>query len=381
MKPTVIYTERDTTRSIKQSTIPKRDTVMDFSIADMDFMVPWEIREALIHQVTTGVLGYCMIDDVLRRNITQWYKRRYFSQIKEEEMILGPSVNTVLSWCVQAFTEVNDQVIIMPPVYEPFYLAIELNQRRVLEVPLILEKHNYKLDFEAFEQACTKAKVFLLCSPQNPISRVWSHEEISELLAITKKHNVTVISDEIHSDWSFLPFTSASSIDPQVITLLSASKTFNLQSLSTSFIFIKNRQDRIKYLQFINRQLYHHTDGLAYAAIMAAYSTGEDWLNQVKEIVAGNARYLQSYLETSIKQISMFEMQGTYLCWLDMRELCSNDDEVEAYFEKIKVMGISGRHYHSSIPCYRINLATGRQNIVELCRRLHQTKLSERTDK
>ena len=373
MKLTALV-DREGMRSVKSNSSSKREGQIDLSLADMDFMPPVEVKEALYRQITNGVLGYCEADEAMKRVITQWYKRRYFSQIKSEELIFGPGMNTVLSLCVEAFTKEQDEIIVMPPVYAPFILSALHQNRRVREVPFLIDHGKYDVDFMGFEEACKVSKMFFLCSPHNPITKVFSHEELRRLLEIAKKYHVLVVADEIHCDWSFVPYTSASSIDPLVITLLSASKTFNLQSMQTSLIYIHDKERFAEFTQAMKRHMISSHNGLAYAAYFAAYSYGEDWLNEVKEIVKGNINYFTSFLKKNVPDFIVYPNEGTYLVWVDVSRRFHDEKGAIEFFEKRKIDVILGSNYFATGVWVRLNLATGRQQIVEVCRRLYESE-------
>lgn len=369
--------DRAQTRSIKSDSSAKKEGIIDLSLADMDFMPPIEVKEALYRQVTHGVLGYCEADEALKRVITQWYKRRYFNQIKSEEMLIGPGSNRMLSLCVEAFTQKEDSIVVMVPIYAPLVLAATQLDRKVIEVPFLWIDGRFEIDFDRFEEACAQAKMFFLCSPHNPIAKVFTHQELNRLLDITRKYHVLTVSDEIFCDWSHVPFTSASSIDPMVISLLSASKTFNLQSLDTSFIYIHDKEKLARFKETLQKHLIDHHNGLAYAAMFAAFSYGEDWLNEVKEIVKGNVNYFSSYMLKNVPEFTVSPNEGTYLVWMDVSKKFADEECAMAFFQRRNIKVNPGSVYFAQGVHVRLNMATGRQQIVEVCRRLSESEGSK----
>lgn len=325
--------ERKNTNSLKYDFAARRgmpEDVLPLWVADMDFKTAEPILEAIRQRVDHGIFGYTEVLEDYFEPLKAWMKKRHHWDVEQRWLIKTPGVVYALAMAVQAFTESGDGVLIQQPVYYPFREVIEANGREVVDNTLRLGADEiYHIDFNDFEEKIIKyqVKLFLLCSPHNPVGRVWSREELLEIARICLKHHVLVVSDEIHHDIVFAGhkhFVFADicpEIKDQVIVCTSPSKTFNIAGLQISNIFIPNQGIRQRFRRRINAAGYSQLNAVGLTACAAAYGQGEDWLNGVLTYIQTNIDYLRNFLKERIPKVKPVEPQGTYLVWLDLRGL------------------------------------------------------------
>jgi len=319
--------------------------VLPLWVADMDIETPDFILNALKKRLAHPILGYEEMPNSAFEAQIKWMKRHHDLILKREEMFFSPSVLTSLNLGIQTFSNEGDEIIIQTPVYGAFANSILKNNRTVIENPLIEEDGDYAFDFEDLEKKITpKTKLLILCSPHNPVGRVWDKEELLKLASICLKYNLLVIADEIHCDLSFkkhTPFASLSKeIAKQTITLLSPAKTFNISGLAISTITIPNEKLRVQFNK--TYRAIHLGEGnlLAHVAFEAAYTHGEKWLMALKEHLLNNISQLQKHLTKTNSPITFKKPEATFLLWLDCRTLNLNEDALAQYFIK-KNLGLS----------------------------------------
>ncbi|UQZ36006.1 cystathionine beta-lyase [Paenibacillus sp. PK3_47] len=372
--------DRSNTRSYKWDQSEKlfgNKNVLPLWVADMDFESPPAVQEALLRRVRSGIYGYSVTSESYRQAIVHWFRRRHDWEIKPEWITDSPGIVTSLSLSVELFTQPGDQVIVQTPVYYPFYDVILMNNRKVAENPLILKNGRYEMDYAQLEELMKGgAKLLLLCNPHNPGGRVWGREDLQRLGDLCVQYGVTVISDEIHCDLALpghkhIPFASLSEeIADITLTTLAATKTFNLPGLQTSYIVAKNPQLKRRFDLKLKTLSLHMAHFLAPEAVEAAYNEGEEWLDGLVQYIAGNVEYAISYLEEQLPQVKVMRPEGTYLLWLDCRELGLDIDglkrlmfqEAEVAFSEGSVFGTEGRgRLRINLACPRSLLAEGLQ--------------------
>lgn len=308
-------------------------------VADMDFKAPREVIEVLKKKVEFGVFGYSITREEYYSAFINWEKENHNWEIKKDWIRFTPGVVTGIFWCVNLFTEKGDSVIINMPVYYPFHTAIKDLDRNLIYSELVNKEGRYTIDFEDFEKKIidNNVRLYILCSPHNPVGRVWKEEELDKLLSICKKHGVIVISDEIHHDlvlWDnkHIPsgIVSNGRYSDIIITLTAASKTFNLAGMKNSFVIISNEDLRKKFDDYI--KILHEDTGnmLGYYAVETAYTYGKEWLKIVLEIIQDNYNYLKNRLNKELPFAILTPLEGTYLAWLDL----------SAYTGKVKEEGM-----------------------------------------
>ncbi len=354
--------------------------ILPMWIADMEFKTPKPVIEAIKKAAEHGIFGYSSRSSSYYQEIINWMKKKYNWNIKKDYIAYSPGVVPALSFIIRGFTHPGDKVIIQPPVYYPFSWVIENNGCRIINNPLILEKGKYFMDFEDLEKKVDdpRVKILILCSPHNPVGRVWQKEELKKLGEICLKNDVLVISDEIHADILFegnkhTVFSSISSEFAQnSITCNAPSKTFNLAGLQTSVIIIPNKKHYQNYNNILNGLHLGDNNFFGLVALEAAYKYGEEWLSQMLFYLNENLRFLKKYLEEKIPKIKLIQPEGTYLIWLDCRQLRLKDKDLNEFMiKKAKValdagfwFGKEGEGFvRMNIACPRLFLKEGIERI------------------
>ena len=377
--------ERRGTSSLKYDFALRRGRpadVLPFWVADMDFPVADEILATLTERVRHGIFGYTETAEEYFQAVAGWYSQNFNWQVTEAELTKTPGVVFALAMCVQAFTRPGEGVLINQPVYYPFSEVIADNGRRIVNVPLRRENGRYTLDFAAIEAAIvqSKARLYLLCSPHNPVGRVWTKKELLELGNICLKHDVTVVSDEIHSDfvWSGSRHTVFAALGEEYaqnsVICTAPSKTFNLAGLQVSNIFIKNKELRRRFRQAVNAAGYSQLNAMGLAACQSAYTYGRSWLTQARRYIYDNLLFTKKYLDEQLPQISAYIPEGTYLMWLDCSRLKMSGSEREKWlWHEAKLWLDSGSIFGPEGDAFeRINVACPRATLQQGLERLRQ---------
>lgn len=320
--------DRKNTNSLKYDFAVERGLpadVLPLWVADMDFRAPEPVLAALHRAVEHGIFGYSEAKPDYYEAVSGWFRDRFGWQTQPEWMVKTPGIVFALATAVRALTEPGDSILIQPPVYYPFFSVIRENGRKVVENELVYENGRYSIDFGDFEKKIVQnnVKMFVLCSPHNPIGRVWTVEELQRLGAVCKEHNVYVVSDEIHCDFTFPdhPHTIFLAANPdlteQAVVCTAPSKTFNLAGLQASNIWIPGKDVRERFVRVMLRGGYLELNALGLVACRAAYQEGGEWLEACKAYMRENFAYLRDYLAEHIPQIRPVEPEGTYFAWLD----------------------------------------------------------------
>ncbi|WP_307892368.1 MalY/PatB family protein [Bacillus swezeyi] len=323
-------------------------------VADMDFRAPQAVIDALQQRLEHGVFGYTSANAKTKEAVVSWLSRRHGWESEPSSIIFSPGIVTALGTAVQAFTEPGDKVIVQPPVYPPFFDMVTKNGRTVLHNPLIEKDGRYEMDFRDLEKKLSEpdVKLFILCNPHNPSGRSWTKEELTKLGELCLDHGVTVVSDEIHSDLMLngRQHTPFASISPEFaelsITCIAPSKTFNLAGLQASAILIPDQAKRAAFTQVMQRQGLHSLNTFAVAAIEAAYSKGEPWLDHLISYIEHNMEEVRRFLEKELPDVQMMKPDASYLAWLDCRALGLSDQEIKRkLIHKGKLILESGPKY------------------------------------
>lgn len=357
--------------------------IVPFSIADMEFKNPPEIVEALKDCLDQGVLGYQTAEPSWYEAVTGWTRRRYGWETRPEWFYTTPGIVNALYHGVAAFTEEGDGVIVMPPVYYPFYKAVEENGRRLVRCPLIEgENLRYSIDCEKLEELASKPenRLLILCNPHNPVGRVWTREELMEVSRICLKHQVFVISDEIHCDLimpgnTFTSFASLSEeTEKNTMTCMAPSKTFNLAGLQASCVIIpdQERRRRLK-AQMAKVSFEGRVNALGYKAMEAAYTKCDAWLDEAIQVIWENHRTLKQFMEERLPEIRTAKLQGTYLQWMDLRAFGWTPErqeeimtEADLFFDEGILFGPEGKGFE------RMNLACPKSVLLDALSRLEK---------
>lgn len=348
-------------------------------VADMDFAVLPEIIDSLRTRLDHPILGYTYRPDSWKEAIKNWVSRRHGWEIENEWIDFTPGVVPAISLAILSFTKAGDGVLIQPPVYPPFARSVNGAERRLIENPLIFANGRFEMDFDDLEKKCEKEniKIALLCNPHNPCGRVWTREELSRFAEICCRHNVIIFSDEIHSDIIFsghkhIPIASLSEeIAENTVTAMAPSKTFNIAGLSASEVIIKNETLRKIYTRTID--FIHVGGGNIFGAIAteAAYGHGEGWVDELIKYLEGNVLLVDEFLNKNSK-IKLVKPEGTYVPFLDCRELFLDRDALKKFFyEEAKVAVNSGHTFGTGGDGFmRLNIATPREILTEGLKRI-----------
>ena len=306
-------------------------------VADMDFQVAKPITDALQAQVNHGIYGYTEAKYDYFEIVKNWFKDNFDWDIKKGSLVKTPGVVYAIAMAVKAFTKEGEAVIIQQPVYYPFSEMIIANNRKLVNSPLVLKDGRYEIDFEDFEKKIVEnnVKLFILCSPHNPVGRVWSVEELKRIGDICIKHDVVIFSDEIHADFVYEPnkhhvFASlGESYAANSVIATAPSKSFNIAGLQVSNIFIGNKKLRDAFRNEIVKSGYSQLNTMGLAAARAAYESGKEWLDEVRAYIKDNLIFFRDYLKENIGELSLIEPEGTYLVWVDFRKLGLSEKQRE----------------------------------------------------
>lgn len=354
--------------------------VLPLWVADMDFRTSSYIQEALIRQTEHGIFGYSEGKEEYFEAVKGWIFKRHGWEVKRNWLVKTPGIVFALAMAVQAFTAYGDAVLIQSPVYYPFSEVIADNGRKIVSNTLVYgEDNRYHIDFQDFEEKIVQNKIrlFFLCNPHNPVGRVWTKEELIRLGDICLKHGVIVVSDEIHSDFAFVGKHNVfaalkKEYEDITITCTSPSKTFNIAGAQISNIFVPNAVLRKALKAQIDAAGYSQLNVFGLVACEAAYRYGEEWYQAMKKYVGDNIRFTKEYVTDNIPKVSMVEHEGTYLVWLNFRELGLDSEELEKLIiDKAGLWLDSGKIFgDSGIGFQRINVACPRSILAEALERI-----------
>lgn len=363
-------THTDCVKIEKLKPVFGREDLLPLWVADMDFLSPPAITEALKKRVEHGLFGYTIPSEEYYASIINWLHKRHNWHVEKEHITFVPGVVKGFAFAIDAFTQPGDNIIIQPPVYHPFRMVSESLGRKIVNNPLILENGQYKIDFNGLKKIIAEndCKMLIFCSPHNPGGRVWSTERLTELAEICYDNNILVISDEIHSDMALagfkhVPFASVSDkARDNSITLMAPSKTFNIAGIVSSFSAIPNDTIRQKYVAYLEPRELNQGTVFAFTATRAAYEQGEEWLHEMLHYVQANVDFVDNFLKENIPQIKAIRPEASFLVWLDCRELnLSQAELVKLFVDEAglalndgSIFGTEGRGF------MRLNVGTSR---------------------
>ena len=316
------------------------DDALSMWIADMDFRTPPFVIEALRRRLDHEVLGYTFCSPQWKPAIQNWVSRHYGWDVKEEEIGFVGGIVPAISFAVQCFTAPGDKILIQPPVYHPYHHVVKDLGRTLVYNPLRLVDGQFEIDFEDFERKIVGCKLFLLCNPHNPGGRVWNADELVRIADICAKNGVIVISDEIHCDMALTGYkhtvfaTVSEAAAQNSVTLMAASKTFNIAGLKSSYHIIQNEALRKQYSEYLTRSELDTAHLFATTAVAVAYNEGDEWLAQMLSYVEENIAFLDKYLKENMPKISFIRPQASYLVFLDARELGMPQERLVEFFLK-----------------------------------------------
>ena len=354
-----------------------RTDLLPLWVADMDFMPPQCIQEAICNYVKANPLGYTMTNPNYIEAVISWYKRRHNFTIISDWLTSAPNVITGIMWCIGAFTKAKDAIAVLSPVYGAFDASASDAQRQIIAVPMKRSEDNrYTVNYDAFERVITEhdVKLFIHCNPHNPVGHVWTEEEMDRLFSICQQHNVLIISDEIHQDLITgpTPFTSAltvanGSYADSIIAMSSLSKSFNMASLHHSEIIIPNEKLRNQFNAYKAHVYHTDSDVIAETAITAAYTKpeAETWLTDILAVIRENYDYMCNKLLATLPELRISPMDGTYLAWIDFSAYLKPEEMHDFFENKCGIAPSFGEWFGggSYATFVRLNLATSLENI------------------
>ena len=378
-------TDRHGTNAIKYDLAVARGKpadVVSLWVADMDFPTAPAILEALHEKVNHGIFGYSVPDENFYEAVKKWQKTEHDFEIARHWVVTTPGVVFAIACAIKAFTREGEAVIIQTPVYYPFKNMILANNRKLVTSSLFEKDGKWQIDFGDFEKKIVEndVKLFILCSPHNPVGRVWSREELTRLSEICLKHNVIVFADEIHNDFVFEPNKHIvfSTISKEAawnsVISTSASKTFNLAGLQFSVNFIQNPVLKKKFHDERDKTGYDEPSLMGFVATQAAYKHGKDWLTALKKHLVENLDFVRNFVKENLPKVRLIEPEGTYLLWLDFSAYGYSDSELDnlivnkakVWLDRGTMFGCEGKGYQ------RINIATPRPILEEALKRIEK---------
>lgn len=368
--------ERRGTDSLKWDDLKSRykdSDLISMWVADMDFKTSEKIIEAIISRVSHGVFGYSYAPDNYYQVFSNWMENHHNFPIQKDWVRFSTGIVTAINWMINAYTNPGESCLILTPVYYPFHNAVRNNNRKLVTVDLNNNDGYFSMDYKAIEKAIVenKVKLFIQCSPHNPAGRVWTEKELHTILDICKKHEVLVISDEIHQDIilgdkKFIPaaIVSEGKYRDNLITLSSASKTFNLAGLLHSHIVISDEDLRYRYDEYIKKINQTETNIMGITATQAGYAYGEEWLSNVLGVISDNYEYVKNELNAKAPGIILSALEGTYLLFLDLRNYIDPENTKEFIQDKCRLAVDFGEWFGDNYKGFvRLNLATSPQNV------------------
>ena len=359
--------------------------VMHLGVADMDYRSPKPIIEAMQNIVEKGVFGYTIWPENYEELVSQWMKRRYGQETKNEWVVFSPRINMALNMAVETFTNEGDGIVLHTPAYTALQNAVEKYHRVMIESPLVLENGRYKMDFQQLRRNLDEkkaqgvcAKIMLLCNPHNPTGRVWEIEELQQVVDICKEYDLLLISDEIHEDFvkkghkfvSCLRFQE--DLQGRMIVCNSITKTFNVPGVILSNLLIPDQGIRERMKETMDRWGLHNPNIFAAGIMEAAYTQCDEWIEQVNAYLDENYEFLKKYIEKNMPELEVIPSEGTYMAWVQTEKLQISPEELEKFFiEDAKVSVYMGSRYGKHTDSFiRINIATSRSYLQEALERI-----------
>ena len=355
--------------------------ILPFWVADMDFRTPAPVIDALNARAAHGIFGYTQVKDDYFSVLQNWFRTRHDWNVERSDLIITPGVVFAIANAIRAFTKKGESILIQQPVYYPFANMIRQNERVLIDSPLRLIEGHYEIDFEDFEQKLIEhsVKLFILCSPHNPVGRVWTRAELEQIAAICLRHNVIVVADEIHEEFvrpgfRHIPFAAISDEAAAItVTCTSPSKTFNLAGLQISNIFIRDKELRRCFKEKLSRTGYDEPNTLGLTGAKSAYEHGAAWLTELLAYLEENNTRTRTFLAQHLPKVTLIEPEGTYLLWLDFSAYGLSDEELNAkiirdahlWLDDGPIFGAGGSGFQRiNTACPWTTLETGLKNLA-----------------
>ncbi len=358
------------------------DDVLPMWVADMDFAVPPCVSEALEARAAHPVFGYSFYPESLYQAIIDWFARRYHWTVERDWIMMAPGVVPSLHAIAQALAGEGEGIIVQPPVYFPFFSAVTQTRRKLLLNPLREYQGHYEMDLAHLEQLAPGARLLFLCSPHNPVGRVWRKEELEQVLCIARRHDLIIVSDDIHADLTYpgihhqllatLGAEFADYLHSHLITAIAPSKTFNIPGLGLSSLVVPNAEHRRLIQQVFTRTHLGNHNPFSILACEAAYRGGDAWLDALRTYLLDNKNLVRDTVQSRLPQLRWIEPEGTYLVWLDCRELGLSDTALRDFFVQRCRLGLNpGRLFGEEGSGFmRMNIGTQRARVKEALSRL-----------
>jgi cystathionine beta-lyase len=358
------------------------EDVLPLWVADMDFRTPDFIIDAIQKRLEHPILGYTMPSKSFYSASISWIKEHHDWNIQRDWFGFLPGIVPGLSFAVQSLTKPGDEIIVQPPVYYPFFHVIEKNHRVLVQNQLKEENGKFVMDFDDLEKKFTsKTKLFILCNPHNPGGRVWTLDELQRFASICEKHQVTIVSDEIHADMvlpgktKHTPLATVSAWSEQnTVTFMAPTKVFNMPGLISSGYIIPNAELRHRFVEFLEASEMNSGNMFAYTAAVAAYENGDEWRKQMLDYVQGNIDFVADFLKKNVPQIKPMIPEASFLVWLDCKDLGMETDELHKFFSLKAGLGLNkgtifgpGGEYH-----LRLNVACSRSILEKAMKQLKE---------
>ena len=375
---------REGTHSVKydgrQAMFGKADVIPAW-VADMDFAAPPAVTRALTERAQHPIYGYTVFPDSLYESLIGWLQRRHGWMVQRDWIVMCPGVVPSINAAVMAFTQPGEAVIVQPPVYFPFFSAVTQTGRKLIQNPLRLENGRYTIDFDYLEQCAKEAKLLLLCSPHNPVGRVWSPEELQQVQQIATRHNLIVFSDEIHHDLIYPGhrhhvLAAITSDNSNLITAVAPSKTFNIPGLNLSALIIPDKTVRNAVTQIFNQFHVSASNPFSVAAFEAAYRDGETWLTALLNYLQHTRTSVEHFVAEHLPDMRVIKAEGTYLLWLDCREWHMTDAQLKHFFIHEAGVGLNpGVQFGSEGSGFmRLNIGAPRETVLGVLERIKRAR-------
>ncbi|WP_026889782.1 MalY/PatB family protein [Clostridium beijerinckii] len=372
-----ILTDRRNTNSLKWDV---GENILPMWVADMDFKTAPEIIKAIQEKVGKGILGYTIVPDDWYQSISSWWERRHNFKIDKEWLIFCTGVVPAISSAVRKMTSVGENVLVQTPVYNIFFNSIVNNGRNIVENKLLYDGKEYSIDFKDLENKLSdpQTTMMILCNPHNPIGKVWDKEVLKRIGELCLKYHVLVLSDEIHCDltytqYEYIPFASVSEIcEKNSITCIAPTKAFNIAGLQTAAVVIPNEILRHKMNKALNTDEVAEPNAIAIEATIAAFTKGENWLNELRLYLEENIKFVKKFMESELPELYLIPAHATYLLWVDCRPVTKDTsslckfllEETGLYVSNGESYGKAGRGF------IRINIACPKERLEDGITRL-----------
>ncbi len=354
-----------------------RDDLISMWVADMDFKSPKVIIDKMKERLQHGIFGYTFVSDSFKQSVKNWMRKRRDWDIEKDWITVTHGVVPGVNFAIRAFSHPGDKVIVQTPVYYPFFSAIQNTGRILVENPLKYENYDYTMNFDDLESKIdNRTKILILCSPHNPVGRVWTEKELKRLSQICAKNDMIILSDEIHSDiimngFKHLP---TSLFYDKTVSFYSSSKTFNLAGLQTSVAIIPNEKLRVEFQNSMDNLNLFSSNIFGLLAMQTAYDQAEPWLESLIDYLENNYKLLKDFFSLNFKDVKIMDLQGTYLAWMDFNSLGLSQDKLNDIFvNQARVALVDGEKFGKNGKGFmRLNIATPRVVLEQGLRRIEK---------